>query len=147
MHDHKGKKNPKWRHGFCGTKFYLVWKHIRSKIYNKSSKDYFYYGGRGIKTEWNNFAKFKIDMFQSYKEGLTIERIDNNGNYTKENCRWATRAEQSRNTRRTRLITFNGKTQCLVDWAKELRIKRATLSNRLNYYNWSIEKALTTKVK
>src|SRR3990167_3975669 len=144
-HNHKGINNPNWKHGMRGTKFYLCWKHIKSRIYNKSCKSYAYYGKRGITTTWDKFKKFRDEMFSSYKVGLTIERIDNNGNYCKENCKWATRAEQARNARRTRLITFQNQTLCLVDWAKKIGIKRATLSNRLNLYNWPIEKALTIK--
>lgn len=137
------------------TKFHIIWKHINSRCNSPSSRDYSYYGGRGIKTDWDEFEKFRNDMFESFckhvssngEKNTTIERINNNGNYTVDNCRWATRAEQNRNTRRTNLITFNGKTMCLVDWAKELGMKRATLSNRLNLYGWSIDKAFTTVVR
>lgn len=137
-----------------GTKFHIIWKHINSRCNSPSARDYSYYGGRGIKTTWNEFEKFRDEMLNSFKEhcsvhgekNTTIERIDNSGGYSLGNCRWATRAEQSRNTRRTNSITFNGKTQCLVDWAKEIGVKRATLSNRINLYKWPIDKALTTKV-
>lgn len=155
MHDHRGKKNPKYRHGMSGTKFHIIWKHINSRCNSLSARDYHYYGGRGIKSSWDTFEKFRDEMFDSFKlhskiygeENTTIERIDNSGNYSVENCRWATRAEQNRNTRRTNRISFNGKTQCLVDWAKEIGIKRSVLSARINTYKWPIDKALTTKVQ
>ena len=131
-HNHWGKKNPNYKHGMRGTRFYIVWKHINSRCHNSSSKDFAYYGGRGIKTLWGEFEKFKEEMFDSYckhtalhgEKNTTIERIDNNGNYCVDNCKWATRKDQSRNTRRTNLITFNGETLCLVDWAKKIGVKR-----------------------
>jgi hypothetical protein len=75
-------------------------------------------------------------------EGLTLERIENDLGYFKGNCKWATRAEQSRNTRRTRFLTFSGETMCVADWAGHLKIKRVTLESRL-LSGWSVERALS----
>ena len=88
------------------------------------------YGGRGITYDkkWKTFKGFKEDMEDSYQDGLTIDRINNNGNYYKRNCRWATRKEQNNNTRLNILI--EGKT--FVDWSKKLGINRGTIRSR--YY-------------
>jgi hypothetical protein len=110
---------------------------------NKNTPSFENYGGRGIKVceEWEDFANFLRDMGVK-PEGLTLERIENDLGYFKENCKWATRAEQSRNTRRTRFLTFSGKTMCVVDWAQHLKIEKGTLEGRL-LSGWSVERALS----
>lgn len=124
--------------------------HRRCK--SKSRKDYIHYGGRGIYVcdEWNysdqGFEKFMGDFGKLFVEGLEIERIDNNGNYCKDNCKWATRKDQTRNTRKNTYITWNGETRVLVEWAEILEISQRVLIDRLGKLNWSIEKAFTTKV-
>jgi hypothetical protein len=77
------------------------------------------------------------------KDGLTLERINNDGNYEPGNCRWATRGEQSRNMSRNRIIEFDGKRQCLRDWEKDLGLSSGAIHHRLET-GWSIEEALST---
>ena len=86
-------------------------------------------------------------MFDSYQTGLTIDRIDNNGNYSKENCHWVTRKEQGRNTRKNILYTFKGKEKCLSEWAEGYGIEMRTLWARVNVLRWPIDKALTKMVQ
>lgn len=82
-------------------------------------------------------------MYPTYKKGLTIDRIDNHGDYCPENCKWSTMKEQSNNRRTNHKITFKGLTLGITEWADKLGIKRTTLMMRLNSYGWSTERALT----
>ena len=140
------------KHGFAGTTFYATWMRIYRVCNKRSSEKYRYYGGRGIKCLWESFEEFKNDMHESYLKHLkiygrlntTIERTDNNGSYCKENCKWATRKEQSSN-RRTRVeITFNGQTHSVTEWSEIIRIPKTALWFRLFRRRWSIQKALIT---
>jgi len=124
---------------------------MKQRCYNPSSNRYDRYGSRGIKIcdEWlsdvNNFRKWAIE--NGYNDTLSIDRIDNDGDYCPENCRWVTNAEQSNNTSRTVLITFDGKTQTLTQWSHELNIPTSTLHNRIRVHHWSIERALTEPLR
>lgn len=111
---------------------YRSWVHMRNRCNNSNNKDYPFYGGRGITVDlrWNSFAAFKEDMGDC-PPGMTIERKDVNGHYTKDNCRWATRKEQSRNARSNRNITLNGRTQPLSAWCEELGQSYAQARGRL----------------
>ncbi len=123
------------------TLFYEVWKWINARCNNKNHKSYSNYGWRGIKCEWETFEEFKNDMYEWYKKWLQIDRRDNDWNYCKNNCKWSTLEEQANNKRSNRKITYNWKTMNLSEWAKELWIKRSTLSARINTYKYSIELA------
>ena len=99
-------------HGLEGTRFYRIWRHMKSRCYNSKIVGFKYWGGRGIKVcdRWQQFVNFRDDMYNSYvrhvkkhgEKNTTIDRIDNDGDYTKENCRWATYLIQSNNNRNTR---------------------------------------------
>lgn len=96
--------------------------------------------------EWMDFKAFKKDMEPSFQEGLQIDRIDNNGNYSKENCKWSTAKEQSRNRRSNRVIEYDGKKMTLSEWAEFLGLNRTTISQRLDYYGWPLKRALSKTV-
>lgn len=99
------------KHGMSNTRIYNIWRAMGQRCKNPNNLQYKDYGGRGIKIEWTSFEDFYRDMYEDYlrhekKHGFkntTIDRIDNDGNYCKVNCRWATKAEQMMNTRRTKI--------------------------------------------
>lgn len=111
---------------------YKIWVSMRQRCNNPNERAYKHYGGRGIKVseEWNDFDVFQRDMGERPK-GTSIDRIDNDGNYCKENCKWSTKAQQSRNRRNNVQITYKGKTQVLKDWATEFGMTRQSLDLRL----------------
>ena len=117
-------------HGMSRTKLYHVYYGIIERCYNEKCDSYKHYGGRGIRVceEWrNDFLMFNAWAKESgYEEGLTIEREDVNGNYEPSNCKWITQAEQANNTRCTVLLTHEGKTMNLNQWAKHLGINKNT---------------------
>lgn len=117
---------------------------MRCRCNNPNVKEYNRYGGRGIRVcdEWNDYNVFRPwALANGYKDDLTIDRIDNNGNYTPSNCRWITLIEQQQTRSTCRMIEFNGKYQNMSQWAREYGIKVHTLKHRLNR-GWSIERAL-----
>jgi hypothetical protein len=119
------------------------------RCYNPNNKGYKNYGGRGIKVcaRWlESFENFYEDMGDCPK-GLTLDRKDNDGDYTSENCRWATKEEQQNNTRINVWITYVGETKTRTQWERSLGMRPGLLNNRLNKDGWSIEKALTTSVR
>lgn len=120
-------------HGMAGTPIYCRWKQMRQRCKNNNVKNYHNYGGRGIKVceRWEDFKNFFIDMGYPPSDNHSIERKDNNGDYCPENCEWATRIEQSCNTRVNKLITYNNKTQTVSQWANELNIPRDRIYTRL----------------
>lgn len=114
---------------------YGVWCGMNSRCYCKTNHYYGVYGGKGIKVchEWRSdyeaFKRWAED--NGYEHGLTIDRIDNRKGYSPENCRWVTTAQQNRNYSRNHNITYNGKTLCVTDWAKETGINKATILFRI----------------
>jgi hypothetical protein len=94
---------------------------MRYRVRNKNSSVYKYYGGRGITVceRWSSYENFLADMGEC-PDGLSLDRINVNGNYEPSNCRWATKDQQARNKRRNRFYTYNGKTMCLADWIREI---------------------------
>lgn len=131
------------------TRLYGVWMQMRLRCSNPTHPNFKDYGGRGITVcdEWrDNFAAFKRDMGER-PQGTSIDRIDNNGPYSPLNCRWATNAEQRRNNRRTRMLTFQGKTLCMRDWERHLGFGYGTLLYRLNKLRMPVEEALTKPLK
>jgi len=112
---------------------YHLYYNVRSRCENPNSSYYEYYGGRGIKVcdEWKTWEAFKEwALSHGYKKGLTIDRIDVNGDYEPSNCRWITHAEQMRNTRKTRYLTYKGITKPMKTWCEELGVSFNTASAR-----------------
>lgn len=126
---------------------YEIWKAMRQRCLNKKNKAYKNYGGRGIKIskEWNSFETFLKDMGRK-PDKKSLDRINNESNYSKENCRWATRKLQSRNKRNNRILELNGEKKILQDWANEFKISSLLVFKRLKR-GWSLQKALTEKSK
>lgn len=124
---------------------WLAWSNMLKRCYNHKDPQYYDYGGRGIIVcdEWReSFWNFLKDMGKKPSPELTLERQDNEIGYCPENCVWASRYAQTRNERRNINITFNGRTQCVTDWAKELGLSRQSLVHRLKH--WGVERAMTT---
>lgn len=144
------------KHGCAGNHkkqnnhLYYVWAQIKYRCHNSNCKEFKNYGARGITVcaLWQDFVPF-MDwaITNGYKEGLTIDRIDVNGNYCPENCRWITNKEQQRNKRDNINIRFGNKEQCLNAWAEEFNIDPNVVWCRIKRLGWSIEKALLTPVR
>ena len=131
--------------GKSGERIYHIWANIKQRCCNKNQKLYRLYGARGIKmcSEWKeSFVKFyEWAISNGYSIELTIDRIDTNGNYCPQNCRWTTMKEQNRNRRNNKIISFCGEEHCVAEWAEIKKIKPSTLYNRF-LCGWSAEKAL-----
>ena len=125
-------------HGMKGTKIYRIWQAMLART-RYGRKDY---AGRGIVVcdAWHKFENFYADM-GDVPEGMSLDRIDNNGNYEPSNCRWASHTEQMNNKRNNVFIEWNGKKQTVRQWERELNMKPTTLRSRLKY-GWSLEKAM-----
>jgi hypothetical protein len=137
------------KHNMSGTRFYNIWCAMKQRCEYPKNNRFKNYGGRGIKILWKSFEEFKKDMLKSYQEsgeiGMSIDRINSNGHYCKENCRWSTHWQQNLNRTNNHLITYNQQTKPLAQWAKEKGFKRGLLENRIRR-GWSVEKMLETKV-
>ena len=146
-------KNKGWwaiKHGHCrnhkNTPTFSTWSHMLSRCCNQNNNRWYRYGGRGIKVcaRWLVFVNFLADMGEKPK-GLSIDRIDNDGNYEPGNYRWATPIQQKNNASSNRMITFKNKTQSMANWAREVGIRNATLWERLRM-GMSVEDALTKPI-
>lgn len=136
------------KHGATGSHLYMIYHGMRARCYNPNNDDYKHYGGRGIKIcdEWQDYETFQSWALRNgYVDGLTIDRIDVNGDYCPNNCRWITMDEQKANKRNTVYVTAFGETKRLVEWAKEYGMKYQTLEKRIKN-GWLIEDALTVPV-
>lgn len=142
----KGASEKNRTHGMTNTRLYRIYRHMVNRCGNKNDIRYAHYGARGIKVcqEWDTFDKFAEWSFANgYEDSLSIDRIDVNGDYAPDNCRWATVSEQANNKTTTQLFTFAGKTQSIAQWADEYDIHYKKLWKRL-HSGWSIERALLT---
>jgi hypothetical protein len=132
---------------YDNIRMYNIWRNVKNRCLNSNDFQYLNYGGRGIKVcdEWikhfSNFYNWAIN--NGYKEYLTIDRIDVNGNYEPDNCRWATSKQQARNRRSNHSISYKNETKTLIEWSEILNISKSTLCERLRS-GWNIEKAFST---
>lgn len=133
------------------TKLYEVWKTMKQRCLNPNNKSYHNYGGRGIKIcdEWKNSYQsfYEWSMNNGYKEGLSIDRTNNDGNYEPSNCRWADIITQCNNTRQNKLFTINGVSKTVHQWSIEYNVPVSRVRQRIYTLKWDIEKALTTPAK
>ena len=138
------------KHGKRHTRLYYIWTDMKQRCYNINLPAYRWYGGRGVVvySEWkDDFMNFyDWSMANGYSDNLTIDRIDVDGNYSPDNCRWADWKQQNRNKRSNTIITINGETHCLKEWCEILGLRIGTVCQRL-YYGWSMEKALELEDK
>ena len=122
---------------------------MKKRCYNPKDKRFKNYGGRGIKVcdEWSNSFEAFYDwaMSNGYSEKLTIDRIDVNGDYFPENCRWATVKEQQRNTTRNHHVTAFGKTMTIAEWSEHTGISPGVIKDRLNKLHWTADDAVSIK--
>lgn len=122
-------------------RLYGIWSRMRQRCRDPHCKEYINYGGRGIKVckEWEDYDVFHSwAMGHGYDDALTIERIDVNGDYCPQNCKWITRDAQARNKRNSRKITYKGETKVLAEWARTIGIEHSLLRYRLDH--WGVEK-------
>ena len=136
-------------HGLTRTRLYSTWRSMKTRCLNPKDQAYDRYGGKGITVceEWMSWEPFQAwALAAGFKEGLSIERIDNNSGYSPTNCTWATAREQQNNTKSNRVIEYKGRKQNVTEWARELGLSRSIVFKRL-YAGWSAEEALTKPVR
>ena len=133
-------------HGLSGTRTYSVWEGMRQRCNNPNNAYYNRYGGRGIKvcSRWDHYVNFLADMGDA-PDGLWIERIDNDGGYCKENCKWETPPKQALNKSSNVIIELDGVSMCVVEWEAEIGLSRDLMYYRKKM-GWSDREILTTPV-
>ena len=130
-------------------KTHQIWKAMHQRCNSPTATHYDRYGGRGIVVceRWDSYDNFLADMGEQPSKGMSIERIDNDGNYEPENCRWATHTEQMRNTRRNRYVEYGGRRMALSEAAELAGISYRTVLSRVNFCGWPVSRALSEKVR
>jgi hypothetical protein len=133
-------------HGMSRTTEFKCWQNIHSRCYNKNHPAFRHYGGRGIEVSdrWSTFEQFLADMGRKPGKRYSIDRIDVNGHYSLENCRWATDLQQGRNRSNNRFLTLNGRRQTLSAWSIQIGVAASLIARRIDRWAWTIEQALTT---
>ena len=144
-------KKKSTKHDMCYSRIYKIWRGIEQRCYYPKHASYKYYGAKGIKVcqEWledfMNFYNWAIN--NGYSDDLTIDRINVNGNYEPNNCRWINSKEQARNRGNNHLFTFRGETHCITEWAEIYNLSVGLLNNRISKCKWDFEKAITTPIR
>lgn len=135
-------------HGLSRSRIYRIWLGMKQRCSEKSkgkTRKLYYDKGIRVCSRWMKFDNFVADMGIPMKS-MTIDRIDGNGNYSPENCRWATKKEQANNTAANHRLSFNGKTMSVAKWSEQVGIKQNTIVYRLAR-GWPVEKALTKPIQ
>lgn len=139
------------KHGMTKTRPYRIWQSMKNRCSNTRSLRYVDYGGRGITVcdEWKNDFQAFYDwaMNNGYSDELTLDRIDNNGNYSPDNCRWATPAEQNSHTRKSCLLEYNCEVRTLKEWCEKLKLPYWRMKDRINRNGWTVQKAFETPIR
>lgn len=136
------------KHGQWGSPTYESWHMMIQRCTNKKATDYKNYGGRGIHIckRWKHFQHFFSDMGQR-PPGTSLDRKNNERDYQKSNCKWATKKEQVRNMRTNVRISREGETLCVAEWCEKIGIQRATFNNRVRNLGWTMDKAMFSPVR
>lgn len=149
-HENHNRYNHFKKHGLWKHRLYRIWALMKARCNNPNRKEYPNYGGRGIKVckEWSeDFLKFyNWAINNEYKDTLTLERSNNDGDYEPSNCKWATKIEQARNTRRNHKILFNGIEKTIAEWAEDLNVNPDAIYTRIKR-GWNIEECLFGREK
>jgi len=132
-------------HGATNTPEYRAYAGAKYRCLSPTHPAYKWYGSRGIEFRFTSFEEFLAEIGQR-PQGLSLERIDNNGHYEKGNVKWATKTDQSRNRRNINIITWKGISRTIVEWASITGVNPNTLKSRLTTYGWSVDKALSFPV-
>ena len=137
-----------FKHGKKGTPEYSVWALMRDRCNNPNNKKFDYYGGKGVSVceRWDDFTLFLDDMGHRPSRLHTIDRIDSGGNYDPDNCKWSTRKEQVRNRSNTKMLTVDGATKPMAEWAEIYEIPYQVVNKRV-WRGWDHKRALTQKIK
>lgn len=137
-------------HGDRRTRLYRIWCNMLDRCNNIHASRFPNYAGRGISVcqEWHEYTSFKDWAIRNgYRDDLSIDRIDVNGNYEPCNCRWATKEIQDNNKRRSHFLLFKGKKMTISQWSSEVGIPASVIENRINRLGWSVDKALTQPMR
>ena len=129
-------------------RIYMIWFDMKRRCYQPQNKRYDRYGGRGIKIcdEWLDFQSFfDWSLTHGYRDDLTIDRFDGDGDYCPENCRWADLTTQANNRSNNHYITYQGETKTMMEWSKELNMNYSTLRRRINA-GWDVDEAFNRPI-
>ena len=139
------------KHGKAHTKVFYAWSHMKDRCLNPNNKHYASYGGRNITIcdRWLDFNNFLTDMGEPVEgpERISLDRIDNDGNYEPGNCRWANQKTQNNNKRNSKFYTHEGQTHTLPEWAEIKGVSYGQLRQRIYQRGWSFEEAITTPAR
>ena len=136
------------KHGMRNTRVYSIWSSMKNRCKNVNQTSYKYYGGRGIAvcSEWEDFETFYADMGDP-PDSASIDRIDNDGDYCPENCKWVTRKEQARNRRNNVLVNVGGISLTIAEWAEKTGKTRGLIWGRFVRHGWSARDAVFKPVR